>query len=164
MVDNLSFDIRAEVLIAELLEQAAIPRDKAILKAKGIHARPFSRDVLEVELFEDDRMRRDAIFFHVAREGLYDALPEGIFHTPKTQRNATEMVDEIKKQNQQREDARTFFLPIEEEFNRQRILVEQEERKTIGGFSDYKRFDRHFQQGLIVSFWKLTKELSLIHI
>ncbi|WP_449398038.1 hypothetical protein [Chryseobacterium wanjuense] len=50
------------------------------------------------------------------REGIYDYLPEGLFHPPSlgaSRKNVESVVREIRKQKRVEEDARKFFRPFE---------------------------------------------------
>jgi hypothetical protein len=70
----------------------------------------------------------------VHREGMYDALPQQVFHQPGT--GSTDappgpraMVEDIRLQRRKEKATRRFFLPFEQEFFHFRVLIEQEERR-----------------------------------
>ncbi|MGB3852131.1 MAG: type VI secretion system baseplate subunit TssG [Tunicatimonas sp.] len=72
----------------------------------------------------------EALRVNVAREGLYDMLPEGVFHDtrPRGAGIDTEAAVQEVEQNQREErEARHFFLPLEQEFYRQKIAIEHQE-------------------------------------
>ncbi|RIV25444.1 hypothetical protein DYU11_09095 [Fibrisoma montanum] len=66
----------------------------------------------------------------VYRDGLYDYLPEGLFHQ-RTETDEREYAKEIAEQDRREQAARRFFRPIEQEFYLQGLLLELEERKYL---------------------------------
>lgn len=86
--------------------------------------------------WEYDDVIRQTVFINLVthRDGLYDYLPEGLFHQPvnKTRdRDQSDWVNEIEQQFEREQAARRFFQPIEQEFYHQRLLLEFEERKYL---------------------------------
>ena len=133
-VKNFIADLRAEVVAAELIERG-VKQDEITFNTKGIKRRPFSRDIFDVKLPNDDD---DHYKFLLNREGIYDSLPEAIFHQPlnsKPLKSKEEILDEIKIQRQEEIEARKFFFPLENEFNQLRLLLEITERKSNDNFS-----------------------------
>ncbi|MCA6066424.1 type VI secretion system baseplate subunit TssG [Chryseobacterium sp. RG1] len=112
--NKLQTDFKAEAVAVNLLKyhravsNIFIDRlginDRAYLKdIKGIssHFLGFDEEVFTIETY---------------REGIYDYLPEGLFHPPSlgtSRKNVETVVKEIRKQKRVEEDARKFFKPFE---------------------------------------------------
>lgn len=77
----------------------------------------------------------------VFRDGLYDYLPEGLFHQP-TVEDEDEFGKEIDEQAKRKQAARRFFRPIEQEFYLQGVLLELEERKYLVNEENLSRDDQ----------------------
>ena len=155
LINNMPIDLRAEVIIADLIDLGLDP-DDAIVSPVGLGKRSFSNDVLSSKWIEN-KTDKELLFIYVSREALYDALPEGLFHQPKlkkTFRSTTEMIDMVKQGKEEEEDSRKFFAPYEQEFYRQRIEIESQERITLSQLKDNSKSD------LFIEFWHLNEELD----
>ncbi|MCD4730809.1 MAG: hypothetical protein K8R74_09435 [Bacteroidales bacterium] len=121
-------DIKAEVLIGDLIDKG-IDVEKMLVKSEGLFGRNYSKDVSDV--FVD--MVRKIIVFHIARDGLYDVLPEGLFHPVSRYSNldAEERKKEFKIQKQEEANARKFFMPFDNELFFQRVKLEIELLRLI---------------------------------
>jgi len=124
-------DIKAEVIAAEMVEHG-IPADLILLLDLGGSTRPFRKDVskIEDELLEYDR--QEYVVIKALREGLYDMLPEALFHLVaehKSNKTEKEIIQAIRQRQKEERDARTFFLPFEAGINHQRILMALYENK-----------------------------------
>ena len=140
-LEALPKDLRMEVLLGELVENQLSDLELVSIKALGIFNRGLGRDLGKVLVEKDDFGTLQRIVFPVHREGIYDALPKGIFHYPqnrKYKKSAKEIGEEVRIQEREEEAARNFFSPVEQEFFRQRILLELEERDLFSGFSSKK--------------------------
>ncbi len=155
VVNRLPVDIRAEVIIADLVE-LGLELDDVVVSPKGLGKRSFSFDILSAKWIEN-KSDRELLHIYVSRESLYDALPEGLFHQPSTKkhfRSTQEMIDEVKRAKEEEESARRFFAPLEQEFYRQRINTESGERKTLSQLKENSKSD------LFVDFWQLEDIFS----
>jgi hypothetical protein len=105
--------------------------------------------MLEVELIGKKSGNREMLYIDISREGLYDMLPEGLFHQTQTKsfKTTQDSVDEFREHRREEKEARSCFLPLEQEFYRLRILLEMEERKALFAFTDPSH------QGLFAKFW-----------
>ncbi|HEX8327645.1 MAG TPA: type VI secretion system baseplate subunit TssG [Hymenobacter sp.] len=128
-------DLRLEVILAELLAHG-YAFDDFLIRPVGLFARRYRRDLGAVRDEDFERAGRLAVrtVLEVHREGLYDALPQQVFHQPGTE--ATDgppgpraMVEDIRRQRRKEKATRLFFLPFEQEFFHFRVLIEQEERR-----------------------------------
>ncbi|MFN0030917.1 MAG: type VI secretion system baseplate subunit TssG [Flavobacteriales bacterium] len=144
---NRHADVRAEVIAADHIE-IGVPLQNITIKPRGTFRRTYSKDVLEALLQNNDNQKPEAFEMEVCREGLYDMLPEGLFHQPDPNKKRIavhDVVEGIKETRKEESDARNFFLPIEKEMYRQRILVELDERKAYEDYSDHYRNELFFQ-------------------
>jgi len=83
----------------------------------------------------------DFLNIPVFRDGLYDYLPEGLFHQP-TVDDEREFAREIDEQAKRKQAARRFFRPIEQEFYLQGVQLELEERKYLINEENLSRDDQ----------------------
>ncbi len=146
-VENITSDIRAEVIVAALVENG-IKMDDVVINPVGISQRNVRKDVLDIYHKAGGADNGEYLFVDVSREGLYDTLPQGVFHQPKIsgrKRSTDDLIDEMKLFKKQEDAARLFFLALEKEFGRIRVAEEQEERKSILGFSEHYKFDLYLK-------------------
>jgi hypothetical protein len=130
LVCNFHQDFKAETVAAEIAEQGTDP-DQILIQMLGSLKRTFSNDVkiVETETFED---RKDHTVVKAAREGIYDMLPQGLFHHPtahKSARSEKEIIVAMKKRRAEEMTARKFFLPIEATINHLRIEMALHENR-----------------------------------
>lgn len=135
VINRLFDDIRAEAIVADLMEKGMQP-DDFVAVPQGIFKRRYARDVAEVQ--RRKLSRNDAILaFLLNRDGMYDSLPEGLFHTKTASDSSSGKVSEDSQVLKREEKAaRGFFLPFEQEMFLQRVKLEQEERKILSRFSE----------------------------
>ncbi len=115
-IHRLHEDVRAEVVVGELLDNQ-IQQESVTVQMKNVFTRAFARDILGARL-DDSQPYHPYIALQLSRDGLYDRLPEGLFHDFSSQRRSSvsDMVANYKKQQQQQQYARKFFQPLEHEF------------------------------------------------
>jgi hypothetical protein len=145
--------LRAEALCAALLERG-YSFDDLVIKRLGTFKRSYRNDIEAVTVKTDDGDGQ--LELSVNRDGIYDRLPEGLFHQPKGHGAAapvSEMVKEYRRYREEERDARKFFQPLEQEIFRYSISVEEEERRLLWGL----------QSGVMSSsfatFWNLREGL-----
>lgn len=152
-----AFDYKAEVIAAELLEEGIL-LDNIHVWPLGSAKRNYSKDVLSSEFSGDDEKSRLEIKFEVSREGLYDMLPEGMFHQPdpkKTGFTVDNLLDNIRRVKEEESFARRFFFVFEKEFYRARIRMEYNERRSIDSISgfDSEGYSNIFERELYLRIW-----------
>lgn len=122
LLNTLSSDYKAELIAAELWKQG-VAEDKLQFKNCGTFNRSVSKDIQAINLNTDDL--QEIIEIEVTREGIYDMLPEAVFHYNASKKKAKdEILEEIKKTRQEEDEARKFFLPFENEFHIKRLFLE----------------------------------------
>lgn len=144
---NNDADVRAEVIAADYVAEGLSLRN-VLIKPVGSYKRTFSRDVLQSTLRQNKSGIPERLEMTLSRDGLYDMIPEGLFHQPDPNKRVLktqDVVDNIKKTRREEDEARKFFLSIEKEIYRQRILIEVEERKAYEDYSDHYRSNLFFQ-------------------
>lgn len=135
------FDLRLEVIMAELLDYG-YAFDDFLVQPVGLFARRYRRDLGSVRDEQFERAHRPVVrtVLELHREGLYDALPQQVFHQPGNDSSVAQagvraMVENIRTQRRKEKATRLFFLPFEQEFFRCRVRIEQEERRYFSNLS-----------------------------
>lgn len=177
---------RMETLLAELIEAKLLSAESLVVRPRSLFRRGYSTDIVHAEsvaevdlikhLFPEEqdaeevsakgqsnasrKKNAEIAVVDVSREGFYDALPEFLFHAPEAisgYKSQEQRERESKKVRVEETRARKFFLPFEQEFFRQRIRLEQEERKLLSGLSN------PMQRAIFEKFWTDVKGLDPAH-
>ena len=150
------FDLRLEVILAELLDYG-YAFDDFLVQPVGLFARRYRRDLGTVRDEQFERAYRPVVrtVLEMHREGLYDALPQQVFHqpgsgTPSAPMGVRAMVEDIRAQRRKEKATRLFFLPFEQEFFRCRVRIEQEERRYFSNLS------ARWYNDAMARFWGIT--------
>lgn len=124
-------DYTAESIAASLIKKG-VPPEHIILKSNGTSKRSHKRDVTVNTVTIDDNDSYELFILESPREGIYDTLPESLFHSFSGKneiRNKLEVIEEIKRHREEEKHARNFFLPFEQEFfNIKQILSSFEDQ------------------------------------
>jgi len=126
-------DIRVEFILKELQEIGLDPND-VVINALGIFKRRYGKDVVSGEIREYKDGKREYLHIDINRNGIYDLLPQGLFHQPQNRKSnltTSQALEEYKLQKHIETESRLFFLPFEQELYRLALLLEAEERKSI---------------------------------
>jgi hypothetical protein len=153
LIKNCPSDIRAEVLLADLILDGLSPSDILIFFNSSFKRR-YSNDILKVEKLNVNNVK-EILGITLSRDGLYDLLPEGLFHSEWDEpiSSAKGMSSSSKKESRVEEETRKFFLPFENEFFYQRIQLELQERSILRKLND-NNLDEFF-----LDFWKVDRSL-----
>lgn len=149
-------DLRLEVILAELLTQGYV-LDDFLVRPVGLFARRYRRDLGAVyeESFERRHHSVVRTVLEVHREGLYDALPQQVFHQPGTGAglgaSIAAMVEDSRAQRRKEKATRQFFAPFEQEFFRFRVSIEQEEERYFTSLA------AHWYNEVLARFWGLAE-------
>ena len=149
------FDLRLEVVLADLIA-CGYRFDDFIIQPVSLFARRYRRDIGTVSEEQAEEWISPRTVVEVHREGLYDALPQQLFHqpgSPTPQDGVRAMVEEIQMQRRREKATRRFFLPFEQEFYRMRVLLEQEERRYMANLS------AQWYNEVMSRFWELDGQL-----
>ncbi|MBK7850402.1 MAG: type VI secretion system baseplate subunit TssG [Bacteroidetes bacterium] len=155
-LSDLPLDLRVEVLLTDLSKKGYNIND-LLIQPVGIFKRKFSRDIAHVETMEMSNYN-ETVVLKVNREGLYDVLPQSVFHypaqKPKPFKTISEMVEETKQRILEEANARKYFFAYESEFFKHRIATEIQERKLLETIT-YTMDDEK-----ILSYWDLPDFLD----
>ncbi|HEX4850056.1 MAG TPA: hypothetical protein VFV08_04575, partial [Puia sp.] len=139
----LPHDIRAEIIVADLLSEGMSVED-LVFKNRTVFSRNFHFDIERTSIIEIETTKRKKLCFEMNRDGMYDQLPEDLFHQVSEMLKDTdkeETIQEIKNQRSFESQCRLFFQPFEQEFYRERIKLEWQERKFLFQTNDFLRGD-----------------------
>ncbi|WP_228456264.1 type VI secretion system baseplate subunit TssG [Chryseobacterium shigense] len=112
--NKLQTDFKAEAVAVNLLKYHRAVSN-IFIERIGINDRAYLKDIKSIS---SSYLGFDEEVFTIEtyREGIYDYLPEGLFHPPSlgaSRKNVDSVVREIRKQKRVEEDARKFFKPFE---------------------------------------------------
>lgn len=152
-INDLSYDIKAEVVIADLLENGLQQAD-CLIYPDGLFRRRFTKDVSHAAMVKLNN-GQEVVGVHITRESIYDSLPEAIFHGPPESglNSGHEMAKASKAQKKEEKESRAFFLPFENEIFFQKVQLELTERKIL------HRFSENLFNDIFPEFWNLDHTL-----
>jgi hypothetical protein len=139
-----NIDYLAEVIVSHFLAGKKSDMSAVSVRLLGIFRRFFSKDVEKITSHSNTLKEEEwEVFLH--REGFYDFLPEGFFHTNtrKYFKDRAETIAEFSMHKKEEKNARQFFMPLEQEFYKHHInkeIFEQEfyfTPETISEFIDF---------------------------
>ena len=125
LADTFDTDFKAEVIAAELIENN-VPAEQVMIVLLGSMKRSYRKDVDAVTDEISDYNNKEYTHITTHKEGIYDMLPEGLFHSPTLPKSVTtqkEIIESIKKHRVEERNARRFFLPYEAAINHLRIQI-----------------------------------------
>jgi len=150
------YDIKAEALANQALLHNVHPEDFVVLP-DGRFYREYRTDLYAIDKIDDSRLHQ-LLQLRLSRSGLYDLVPEGLFHQSyngaRSGNSAADMAAQSRVDRKKELDARKFFQPIENSFFRQRVLLEQEEENLLAGMDSGLLNDYFF------SFWEFPEALN----
>jgi hypothetical protein len=152
----LAHDIRAEALVAQILE-CGIGWQQLIAHTDQFFHRSYSRDVFFTEL-GDTPVEKEILHLHLTRAGIFDVLPEGLFFAPPASstksKTIADMVKEYADNKQQEAEVRKFFSPLEHEFFYHRYLTFNAETALLRGLNN-AAVHQYF-----IRFWQLPPDMD----
>lgn len=153
LINSYPSDIKAEVLMADLMLEGFTESDFLIF-FDSLFKRGYSKDILKAEKAVINEVR-ETMAIYLSRDGLYDLLPEGLFHTsPESALTSGKgMASDSRKESKIEKETRKFFQPFENEFFYQRVQLELKERSILGKLNDYSLDD------FFLEFWKIERSL-----
>jgi hypothetical protein len=149
-------DIKAETLVNQAL-QNHLHADDWVALNDGRFVREYRKDVYDINKIDDNRLHQ-LIQLRLSRSGLYDLVPEGLFHqsytSAKGNSSAGELAAQSRADRKKELAARKFFQPIENSFFRQQVMLEQQEENMLAGIDNGLLNDYFF------SFWEFPPALN----
>jgi hypothetical protein len=128
-------DFKSSVISAEIIGNG-VPADLVYFKNSGLFKRFVSKEV-EAISWEDDKDGGGRLVMELNREGLYDMLPEALTHKEK-KRYYEDYTEKFEELRQQERDARRFFSPIENEFERRVLQFDIVERELANNANEHQ--------------------------
>ncbi|HYH14964.1 MAG TPA: hypothetical protein VD794_07085 [Flavisolibacter sp.] len=108
--------LKAEAFCAELL-RSGFSFDQFIIDHASAFKRGYRNDIEKISYKYNETYQQNEVTITLNRDGIYDRLPEGLFHQTKGNRKTLttkEMVDEYRRYREEERQARRFFQPIEQ--------------------------------------------------
>ncbi|WP_019668317.1 hypothetical protein [Eudoraea adriatica] len=139
-------DLRAEVFIAEIQGNFELPDEDFLIANQSTFSRGYSRDIIDT----DGHINKNKLTLNLSRNGLYDILPEGLFHTQAISKDTNSYVARRKTVKQEEQDARLLFAPLENEFFYQKLNIERNERTLLDDFFN-------LNDNFLLNFWKIDQ-------
>jgi len=141
-------DYLAELIVSQYIANNHINEDNVYFHCLGVFKRFFSQDVDKVLTRKNDKGEQERDVY-INREGIYDLLPEGLFHghSHKQIKDRKETVQEFTQHKLEERSARQFFSPLEQEYYK--LLVNKEifeqnfyyAPETVSEFIDFFNLD-----------------------
>lgn len=140
-------NLKAEIIIAQLQKNTSLESSNVVINNQSTFRRAHRRDILEAKVKNDTLLE-----VLLSRNGVYDQLPEGMFHSPSAAKNNKSYSGIRKTYKKEEKDARHFFSPLENEFFQQTLNIEVNEQELLNNFLN---LDNNF----LYIFWKIEKEI-----
>ena len=154
--NTIDSDYKSELVAASLVEQG-YDIDRIIITREGAARRGFAKDIENIHIQFSQHDLLDYLYINANKEGIYDILPEGLFHQSthtKKNKDKEDVLDDIKLHRQKEFFARMFFRPLEIEVDR--MLVEANLFET--------RYDKKISNpnfvNIFVQYWPILKLLK----
>ncbi|MFV0305617.1 MAG: type VI secretion system baseplate subunit TssG [Moheibacter sp.] len=155
-LNTIPYDLKAEVILSSIVDLLKKNNYDFLVNHKSQFKRSYSKDVLGVEIVDYEYDSTQILSVDLSRDGIYDTLPEGVFHYPKhtkTNQSVDDMTSEYREQKEEEVFARKFFTPFENEFFLVGLKKEQEECDILLELNGSKPLDFYYR------FWDLEKDL-----
>jgi hypothetical protein len=122
--------LQLEILCSELLRRG-LSFDQLKLDFASNFKKSYHGDIEAIVPWLSEHSSREALQVSANRNGIYDRLPEGLFHQPlghSRVADASAMKDEHRRYREEEKEAKRFFQPYDQEIFRYHLLVEQAEQ------------------------------------
>ncbi len=141
-------NLKAETLLAEIQQSTETTMDDFVISNRGTFSRAYRRDIIDV----DDVLYGNRLTLNLSRNGLYDILPEGLFHKPQVNKEGESYTSRRKNVKEEEQNVRLLFAPLENEFFYQRLNIERKERELLDNFYNLK-------DDFLIQFWNLDTSI-----
>jgi len=147
-LDAFFINLKAEVVVSELLENSKLSNEDITVRNRSSFSRSYRRDILDVSINTSDKLQID-----LSRNGVYDALPQGIFHS-KVNIDSPSSYSELRQKSKKEEaDARMLFAPLENEFFLHKVFIERQEKKLALQFNN-------LENSFLLDFWGIKNKVD----
>lgn len=155
-INNLSTNFRSDVIAAMVVEGGVDADNIVILRRRG-EARRTDKEIIDVEYKQDyEGDGRDVLLIRANRQGIYDNLPEGVFHDSRGLKENTpeSIIHSFREQHEQEFFFRRFFSLFESEAECTRIGIRRIEFR-------YDRPDKHRTfTDTLSPLWPVVREMD----
>jgi hypothetical protein len=158
-IDALKYDIKAEVIINDLLKNHKIDENQYVTRHEGQFSRAYRFDILESEILDHEYNDQQTLQLNLSRDSFYDMLPENLTHDTKNDalnKDVDVMIKEYQVQKKQQKAARSFFQPFENELFSYGVEVEH--------FEDGFLFElnSHLVPQMFYDFWGIDRDFPAL--
>jgi hypothetical protein len=158
-ITSLKHDIRAEVIINNLLKNNDIDEVQYVISRQGQFSRAFRFDVLDAGVADYDLDTTQMLKLELSRDGFYDMLPQNLIHAARNdapEKDVDGMIKEYQVQKKQQKAARLFFQPFENEIFSYGVEIEGFEQDFLSKLNGFLVPDMFYE------FWGISKDLPPI--
>ncbi|MCW3788872.1 hypothetical protein [Plebeiibacterium sediminum] len=142
-LNNLGINIKAEV-IAGLLIDLGINKTSIQTNFTSNFNRSYRKDVYNSEYRND----QNKIDLFIPRNGFYDMLPEGLFHSEYVEKEkkitVKHLLDSHNIQRKEEANARLFFKPFENHLFHLLVENENKEKSLLNNSHEFRSFFKQF--------------------
>ncbi len=143
IVNKLPINLKAEV-VASLLTDLGVNKTSVQSNYTSSFNRSYRKDVYNADFNNENGV----LDLSISRNGLYDMLPEGLFH-PEIVENENKisvknLLASHKKQKEEEAQARLFFKPFENHIFQFLIQIEDKEKNLINNSHEFRSFFKQF--------------------
>ena len=127
--------LKAEAFCAEMMANG-LSFNEIRLICNSNFKKSYRSEIDSVRFDFNEEINLDELELVINRDGIYDRLPEGLFHQSKGNSKTSttaQMTEEHRRFKEEEKLARKFFQPIEQELFRYSTMVEQEELNLAFG-------------------------------
>lgn len=155
--NGIDTDFRAEIIAAEMIENNT-PADRILIVPLGAMNRPQRKDVDSVMQETSEYDNKEYVLINTHKEGLYDKLPEGLFHGAISHvynQADNQVVEAIRLHRKEEKEARRFFLPLDAALNSLRVQIALYENQLD------KKFHYNELVNIFAGHWEIFKYLDV---
>lgn len=156
-ISSLDRDIRAEVIISNLLKNDHVEAEDFIIEKDGQFSRAYRYDILESGVSNYSLGSVPFLKLTLSRDSVYDMLPEDVVHDIKSdtaEKNVDVMIQEYRNKKKAQKNARLFFQPFENEIFSYGVDIESFEQDFLYGL------DSSVYPELFYELFGVNKEIS----
>lgn len=157
-LNGITTDFKAEVIAAEIIENNT-PADKVLIVPIGAMSRPQNKDIDSVLTEVSEYDNKEYIVIRTHKEGLYDKLPEGLFHNPISylgDKTEQQVIEGIKRHRIEEKAARAFFLPFDTALFSGRVQIALYENQLD------KKFHNNQLINIFSPHWEIFRHLNVL--
>lgn len=158
-ITSLKHDIKAEVIINNLLKNKDIDESQYVVFKSGQFSRAFRFDVLDSDVVDYELDANQMLKITLSRDGFYDMLPQNLVHAARNDsqdKDVDVMIKEYQIQKKQQKEARLFFQPFENEIFSYGVQIESFEQDFLSDLNGFLVPDMFYD------FWGISKELPAL--